>query len=98
MGKYTAQVPAEIAFASSFLDSIIARELVAGESIICQKSAFLCAADGVELSIHLQKKLDAELLGGECFIMQKVTGPGKAYIKTVSIAGLMLPYLPFDNK
>jgi uncharacterized protein (AIM24 family) len=81
MSYYSAQGPAEIAFASSFPGRIIARELKAGESVICQKSAFLCATYGVELSVHMQKKLGAGFVGGEGFIMQKVTGPGLAFFE-----------------
>ena len=81
LSHYTAQGPAEIAFTSSFPGRIVARELKAGESVICQKSAFLCATAGVELSAHLQKKLGAGLVGGEGFIMQKVTGPGLAFFE-----------------
>lgn len=81
MSYYTAQGPAEIGFASSFAGSIIARELGPGESLICQKSAFLCASSGVELAVHFQKKLGAGFLGGEGFIMQKVTGPGMVFLE-----------------
>ena len=81
LSHYTAQGPAEIAFTSSFPGRIVARELKTGESVICQKSAFLCATAGVELSAHLQKKLGAGLVGGEGFIMQKVTGPGLAFFE-----------------
>lgn len=81
MSRYIAQGPAEIGFSSSFPGSIVARELGAGESIICQKSAFLCASDGVELAVHFQKKLGAGLVGGEGFIMQRVTGPGIAFLE-----------------
>ena len=81
MSRYTAQGPAELAFSSSFPGSIIARTLQPGESIICQKSAFLCATYGVELSVHFQKKLGAGLVGGEGFIMQRITGPGVVFIE-----------------
>lgn len=81
MSHYTAQGPAEIAFTSSFPGRIVARTLGPGESVICQKSAFLCATAGVELSVHLQKKLGAGFFGGEGFIMQKVTGPGLAFFE-----------------
>ena len=81
MSYYTAQGPAEIGFASSFAGSIMARELGPGESLICQKSAFLCASSGVELAVHFQKKLGAGFLGGEGFIMQKVTGPGVVFLE-----------------
>lgn len=81
MSYYTAQGPAEIAFASSFPGRIVARELRAGESVICQKSAFLCATYGVELSVHMQRKLGAGLVGGEGFLLQKVTGPGMVFFE-----------------
>lgn len=81
MSRYTAQGPAEIAFSSSFPGRIIARELQAGESIICQKSAFLCATAGVELAMHFQKKIGAGLVGGEGFILQRVTGPGMVFLE-----------------
>ena len=81
MSYYTAQGPAEIGFASSFAGSIIVKELAAGQSIICQKSAFLCATSEVELSVHFQKKLGVGFFGGEGFIMQKVTGPGTVFLE-----------------
>ncbi len=81
LSKYTAQGNAEIAFSSSFPGKIIARELKQGESIICQKSAFLCGFGNIDLSIHFRKKLTAGLFGGEGFIMEKVTGPGIVFLE-----------------
>lgn len=81
MSRYTAQGSSEIAFTSSFPGRIVARELAAGESIICQKSAFLCGTSGIDLSVHLQKKLGAGLVGGEGFIMQRITGPGLVFLE-----------------
>ncbi len=81
MNTYTAQGPSEIAFTSSFPGKILVKELAAGQSIICQKSSFLCASYGVDLSVHFQKKLGAGLVGGEGFIMQRVTGPGIVFLE-----------------
>ena len=81
MSHYTAQSPAEIAFTSSFPGKIIPYELQAGQSIVCQKSAFLCGTSGIDLSISFQKKLGAGLAGGEGFIMQKITGPGIVFLE-----------------
>ena len=81
MSTYTAQGPAEIAFASSFPGKIVARELGPGQSIVCQKKSFLCATYGVELAVHFQKKLGAGMLGGEGFIMQRITGPGLVFLE-----------------
>lgn len=81
MNTYTAQGTAEIAFSSSFPGRIVARELAPGQSIVCQKRAFLCATYGVELAVHFQKKLGAGLVGGEGFIMQRITGPGLVFLE-----------------
>ncbi len=81
LSTYTAQSQAEIAFTSSFPGSIVARELAAGESVIAQKTAFLCASSGVQISVQANKKLSSGLLGGEGFIMQKITGPGIAFFE-----------------
>lgn len=70
-----------IAFASSFPGNIIAVEIGPGKEVICQKSAFLAATPGVELSIHFQKKLGAGFFGGEGFIMQKLSGQGLAFVE-----------------
>ncbi len=81
MSRYTAHGEAEIAFTSSFPGRILARELQAGETIICQKTAFLCGMGNLDISIHFRKKLGAGLFGGEGFIMQKVTGPGIVFLE-----------------
>lgn len=81
MSHYTAQGPAEIAFTSCFPGSIVVKELAAGQSVLCQKSAFLCATAGVNISIQFQKKLGAGFFGGEGFILQKITGPGLAFFE-----------------
>lgn len=81
MSRHTAEGPAEIAFSSSFPGRIVVRELGPGQSVICQRSAFLCASQGVELSVFFQKKLGAGLAGGEGFIMQRITGPGIVFLE-----------------
>ncbi|MBQ4610761.1 MAG: AIM24 family protein [Clostridia bacterium] len=81
MSRYTAQGPCELAFSSSFPGRIIARELQSGQSIVCQKSAFLCATAGTEVAMHFNKKIGAGLFGGEGFIMQRVTGPGLVFLE-----------------
>lgn len=81
LSKYTAQGPAEIAFASSFPGRIIARQLAPGESIVCQKKAFMCATYGVQLAMQFNKKLGTGVFGGEGFIMQRITGPGLVFLE-----------------
>lgn len=81
LSRYIAKAPSEIAFASSFPGCIIPVELAAGESIIVQKKAFMAATGDVQIAIAFQKKLGAGFFGGEGFIMQKVTGPGTAFLE-----------------
>ena len=82
MNTYTAeQDGAEISFASSFPGRILGFDLEGGKSIIAQKKAFLCAEKSVNMEMFFRKKLGAGLFGGEGFIMQKITGPGKAFLE-----------------
>ena len=79
---YTAQNgPGMIAFASSFPGSIRAVEITPDRPIVVQKSAFLAAQQGVELSVFFQKKVGAGFFGGEGFIMQKLSGRGTAFLE-----------------
>ncbi len=88
--KYTAEgSQGLIAFASSFPGEIRALQIAPGNSIIAQKSAFLAAEPGVELSIHFRKKLGAGFFGGEGFIMQKLSGSGTAFVE---IDGSLVEY------
>lgn len=79
---YTAEGgPGMIAFASSFPGAIRAVEITPNMPVIAQKSAFLAATPGVDLSIHFQKKVGAGFFGGEGFIMQKLSGRGMAFVE-----------------
>ncbi len=78
--RYTAEGgEGEIAFASSFPGSIVPIEVTPDKPVILQKSAFLAGTEGVELSIHFNKKIGSGLFGGEGFIMQKVSGSGMCF-------------------
>ena len=70
-----------IAFASSFPGQIRPWEVGTGNEVIVQKSGFLAAEEGVDLSIFFQKKLGAGLFGGEGFIMQRLSGQGTAFLE-----------------
>lgn len=70
-----------VAFASEFPGKIIPFNLRSGESIIVQKDAFMCAEKSVDMDMHFRKRLGTGLFGGEGFIMQRITGPGLAFIE-----------------
>ncbi|MBQ8232397.1 MAG: TIGR00266 family protein [Lachnospiraceae bacterium] len=86
---YTAKGNGLIAFGSSFPGQIKPIQIGRGQEMIVQKSAFLAAQSGVELSIHFSKKLGAGLFGGEGFIMQRLSGNGIAFVE---IDGELIEY------
>ena len=78
---YTARGAGMITFGSSFPGRIIPVTIGPGREMLLQKSAFLAAEAGVELSIHFRKNLGAGLFGGEGFIMQRLSGSGVAFVE-----------------
>ena len=86
---YTARGNGLIAFGSSFPGQIKPVMIGRGQEMIVQKSAFLAAQAGVELSIHFSRKLGAGLFGGEGFIMQRLSGDGIAFVE---IDGELIEY------
>jgi uncharacterized protein (TIGR00266 family) len=75
------QGKAHVAFAAPYPGRIIPFQLTdLGGRLIAQKDAFLCAAKGVTVGIHFQKKIMTGLFGGEGFIMQKLEGDGLAFV------------------
>ncbi len=78
---HTGQGKASVAFGAPYPGRIIPVDLdKLGGTLICQKDCFLCAAKGVSVGIHFQKKILTGLFGGEGFIMQKLEGDGMAFI------------------
>ncbi|MFO1371638.1 MAG: TIGR00266 family protein [Candidatus Competibacteraceae bacterium] len=72
---------ARVAFAAPYPGNIIPVSLAKmGGRLICQKDSFLCAARGVSIGIHFQRKILTGLFGGEGFIMQKLEGDGMVFV------------------
>ncbi len=71
-----------VAFSAPYPGTIIPVDLASmrGNELIVQKDAFLCAALGTKLAMHFNKKFGAGIFGGEGFILQKISGDGKAFI------------------
>lgn len=81
MVTYTALAPnAEMTLASSFPGEIKPIQLDGSMEYIAQKSAFLCATPGVELSTHITRA-GAGFFGGEGFILQRLHGHGLAFLE-----------------
>lgn len=75
------QGKARVAFAAPYPGSILAIDLKdVGGRLICQKDSFLCAAKGVSIGIHFQRRVLTGLFGGEGFIMQSLSGDGLVFV------------------
>jgi len=75
------QGKARVAFAAPYPGKIVPIDLSKlGGELICQKDAFLCAAQGTEVSIAFSKRIGAGLFGGEGFILQRLRGDGMAFV------------------
>ncbi|MCR5387655.1 MAG: TIGR00266 family protein [Lachnospiraceae bacterium] len=80
MNRYVADGAGELAIAAKTPGEI--REIdLSSKSVIVQKGSFLAMDEGVDLSIFFQKKIGAGFFGGEGFIMNKLSGNGKALIE-----------------
>ena len=78
---HTGQGKAHVAFGAPYPGNIIPIPLSSVDGyLICQKDSFLCAAKGVAIGIHLQRKILTGLFGGEGFIMQKLEGDGMVFV------------------
>jgi uncharacterized protein (AIM24 family) len=70
-----------VAFAAPYPGKIIPLDLASlGGEFLCQKDAFLCAAQGTEIEIAFTKRLGAGLFGGEGFILERLQGEGLTFV------------------
>jgi uncharacterized protein (TIGR00266 family) len=80
MTYFRATTDGEVGFAGSYPGRIQSFDLAAGQSVLVQRDSFLFAQTTVQLNIALVKKLGAGFLGGEGFILERLTGPGSVFI------------------
>lgn len=70
-----------VAFGAPYPGKIVPLDLSQhGGQFLCQKDAFLCAAQGIEIEVAFTKRIGAGLFGGEGFILQRLEGEGLAFI------------------
>lgn len=72
---------AKIAFGSTVPGDVIPVDLTGTPGLLAQKRAFLCAQDGVNVSVALTKKVSAGFFGGEGFILQEISGNGHVFLE-----------------
>src|SRR3954447_7486713 len=70
----------QVGFAGHYPGKIQVFDLAAGQTMMVQRDGFLFAEGSVTLDIAMVRRLGAGLLGGEGFILQKLTGPGLVFV------------------
>lgn len=82
MTEYTA--PAGnglIAFAAKVPGQIVQVDVQPGHGFMIHRHGFLCATQGLELSVGFQQSLGAGIFGGNGFVMQKLAGTCSAWVE-----------------
>jgi len=77
---FRAQAPGEVGFAGAYPGRIQAFDLQPNQSVFVQRDSFICAQSSTQVNIAFVKKLGTGFFGGEGFILEKITGPGVAFI------------------
>lgn len=77
---FRANAQGEVGFAGSYPGRIQAFDLKPGQAVMVQRDSFICAQSSATVNIAFVKKLGAGFFGGEGFILEKITGPGTAFI------------------
>ena len=91
MTEYTVQGgEGLIAFAARVPGSIMAVDVQPGKGYMIDRQGFLCATEGVELSIGFQKSLGAGIFGGNGFILQRLAGTCQAWVE--ALGGEIITY------
>jgi len=73
--------PAMVAFAAKVPGQIIEVQVAPGKEYLIHRHGFLCATEGVALTIGFQKSLGAGLFGGDGFILQRLAGTATAWVE-----------------
>jgi uncharacterized protein (TIGR00266 family) len=89
MTQYTAASEGFVAFAVKAPGEIRELAFDGSREYVVHRHGFMCCEQGVELDIFLQKKLGVGIFGKEGFMLQKLSGTGKAWIE---LHGQVVPF------
>ena len=70
-----------VVFSTTIPGTIQCLILESGSSMICQKTAFLCAEQDITTNVVFTKKLRVGLFSGEGFVLQRIYGNGRAFLE-----------------
>jgi len=71
-----------VVFAAKAPGEIREIEVGPGKEWVVHRHGFMCCEPGVELNLHLQQKLGAGIFGGAGFVLQRLSGRGKAFVES----------------
>jgi uncharacterized protein (TIGR00266 family) len=82
MTSYTVEAgTGSVVFAAKAPGEIKPVQVGAGQEYVVHRHGFVCSEPGVELNIHLQKKIGVGVFGGAGFILQRLSGQGLAFVE-----------------
>jgi uncharacterized protein (AIM24 family) len=82
MTTYTAQGgPGSIAFAAKVPGHILPIDVSEGNEFMAHRHGFLCGTQGIQLAMGFQQSFRGGIFGGEGFILQKISGTGRAFVE-----------------
>ena len=73
--------PGLIAFAAKVPGTIMEMKVEPGKNYLIHRHGFLCASQGVELTMGFQRSLGAGIFGGDGFVLQKLSGSCTAWVE-----------------
>jgi uncharacterized protein (TIGR00266 family) len=79
MTSYTGE--GSVVFAAKAPGEIKPVEVGGGQEYVVHRHGFVCSERGVELNVHMQKKMGAGLFAGAGFILQRLSGQGLAFVE-----------------
>lgn len=82
MTEFTAQSgEALVAFAATVPGNIIEAKVTPGAGFLIHRHGFLAGEMGLSLAIGVQQSLGAGVFGGNGFVLQHLTGQGRAFVE-----------------
>ncbi len=89
VNEIAAQASGRAVFASPSPGKVEQLDVSPSKGWLCQPHVFLCSESGIQISAALTKRFGAGLFGGTGFILQSLSGQGKAF---VHVGGAALKY------
>ena len=81
MTRYTAQSQGFVAFAVKAPGEIRELTVDGSREYVVHRHGFMCCEEGVQLDVFLQQKLGVGIFGREGFLLQKLSGKGRAFVE-----------------